>query len=60
MTGRPETRRSRGSGSEPDNVARSPGASGRCVVGAVLLVLMVLLAPTVAPEQIVVERTGRR
>jgi hypothetical protein len=37
---------------EPENV-HLLGGYGPLVVGAVLLVLMVLLAPTVAPEQVV-------
>lgn len=37
---------------EPDNV-HLLGGYGPLVVGVVLLVLMVLLAPTIAPEQVV-------
>jgi hypothetical protein len=37
---------------QPENV-HLLGGYGPLVVGAVLLVLMVLLAPTVAPEQVV-------
>jgi hypothetical protein len=36
----------------PDNVHLA-GGYGPLIVGAVLLVLMVLLAPTIAPEQVV-------
>ena len=42
---------------QPDNVHLA-GGYGPMIVGAVLLVLMVLLAPTIAPEK-VVERPVR-
>ena len=41
----------------PDNV-HLLGGFGPLVVGVVLFVLMVLLAPTVAPEQVVEEPVG--
>ena len=41
----------------PDNV-HVLGGFGPLVVGVVLFVLMVLLAPTVAPEQVVEEPVG--
>ena len=50
---------------EPDNL-HLLGGYGPLLVGAVLLVMMVLLAPTIAPEQVVqtplhiVATTGRR
>jgi hypothetical protein len=41
----------------PDNV-HLLGGFGPLVVGVVLFVLMVLLAPTIAPEQVVEEPVG--
>jgi hypothetical protein len=42
---------------EPDN-PHFLGGFGPLVVGAVLFVLMVLLAPTIAPERVVEEPVG--